>query len=394
MKSGKSSASGKARGVLPYALALSLSLALLPMMHPTPRTGTLRGVTGHQHWATVLCKFADVPDEPQDAAFFEDMFERTDGPSLNSYWDEVSYGKLSVSTDVYGWYGLPHPRAHYSFPGFFFAWALIQDCVDAADADVDFGDYQGVAVMVNSPSPIVMWTKMFTPPDGAHLAFHGLVLASNKWTIAVGAHEMGHAYLMPRGIFHSYAGGEIYQNPWDVMGIPSAYNCALNEDPVYGCLGQHPLACLKYRLGWLEPHRVFDAPSGRHTITLERLAQPPDQGVLLAWVPIDGKRGYAVEARRRVGYDAKLAGDAVIIHRVSPDPYPGSSGPGPCGGAVVDLVDVDGPPYDDDGAMWTVGETFTDPAHGISIHVDAATATGFVITIDKSANPTGLPTEP
>ena len=51
----------------------------------------------------------------------------------------------------------------------------------------------------------------------------------------------------------------------------------------------------------------------------------------------------------------------------------------------MDLVDADGPPYDDDGAMWTVGEAFTDVANGISVHIDSITATGFVITIEKRA---------
>lgn len=393
MKNGRFPRLGKRGSAVPYAVILTLALALLPLGR-APAGGAGMGVFGHQHWATLLCKFSDVSSEPQGTAFFEAMFERTDGPSVNDYWDEVSYGKLSVSTDAFGWYALPHPRSYYNYPGYFFAWSLIQDCVDAADADVDFNDYHGVAVMLNSDSPIVMWTKMFTPPDGAHLPLHGIAIPSNKWSIAVVAHEMGHSYLMPRGVFHSYAGGEVYKNPWDVMGIRSTYNCALNEDPTYGCLGQHLLACFKYRLGWLEPRQVFEATGGRQTITLERLAQPQSEEYLMAWVPIDTKRGYAIEARRRVGYDSKLAGDAVIIHRVSSDPYPGNSRPGPCGGAIVDLIDVDGPPYDDDRAMWTVGDTYTDAVNDISVHVDAITATGFVVTIEKGVSASDVLTGP
>ncbi len=295
---------------------------------------------------------------------------------MNDYWEEVSYGKVSVSADAYGWYGLPHARPDYNYPGNFFAWAVIQDCVDAADADVDFDDYDGVAVMLNSESPIVMWTKLFTPPDSARLPFHGMAIPSNKWYLAVAAHEMGHSYLMPHGSRHSYAGGNVYENPWDVMGIPSSYNCAVNRDPEYGCLGQHTLAYFKYVLGWLEPEQVFEASAGLHSITLERLAQPQTDDYLMAWVPINARSGYSVEARRRVGYDAKLAGDAVIIHKVWRDAY---------GGAIADLIDVDGAPYDDDGAMWTVGENFADPVNNLSIHVNAETATGFVITIDTGA---------
>jgi M6 family metalloprotease-like protein len=388
------------RGVLPFTLGIVLMFTLLPLLGrarierspskgPTSRAqGAVapRGdLVGHQHWAIILCKFADVSAEPEGTAFFEAMFKRDSGPSMDDYWDEVSYGNVRISADAYGWYNLPSDQADYNYPGNFFAWLVIQDCVDVADADVDFNNYDGVAVMLNSDSPIVMWTKLFTPPDGAYLPFHGMAIPSNKWCIAVAAHEMGHGYLMPHGSRHSYAGGEVYKNPWDVMGIPSRYNCAVNRDGEYGCLGQHTLAYFKYVLGWLEPEQVFEASDGLQTISLERLAQPQTDNYRMAWIPIDARSGYSIEARRRVGYDAKLAGDAVIIHKVWRDAY---------GGAIVDLVDVDGAPYDDEGAMWTAGETFSDPVHDISVRVDAATATGFVLTIDAGFTSATGPTGP
>ena len=53
---------------------------------------------------------------------------------------------------------------------------------------------------------------------------------------------------------------------------------------------------------------------------------------------------------------------------------------------MAQVVDVDnnGDP-NDAGAMWTPGETFTDAANGITVTVNAQTATGFQVTIKRGA---------
>lgn len=322
-------------------------------------------VNGPQHWATLMCKFADVAAEPQNAAFFEGMFARTQGPSLADFWREVSYDNIpDVTTDAYGWFTLPNGRSDYDYsdttPGFSVT-AIVQDCVDAADSAVDFSGYDAVAVMLNSPSPVAITTLFpINYPDGAQISLGAIAIPSNKYNLALVAHEMGHAYGLP----HSFANGEVYKNPWDLMGISSGYRCSVNQDPTYGCLGQHPISIYKDRLGWIPDAQIFEAPAGESAITLERLAQPQSDNYLMATIAT-GNTQYVVEARQRVGYDAKLAGDAVIIHLND------------------DLRDADGSPYDDAGAMWLPGETFTDDGRDISVRVDAATATGFTITINN-----------
>lgn len=320
-----------------------------------------------QHWATLLCRFADVGDEPQSAPFFKAMFERSDGPSLTDYWREASYGQIAqLTTDVYGWYTLPGTRVDYDFLGDppFDARTIAQDCGAAADSDVNYADYDQVMVVVNSPFAVAI-TELFIPfPDDQ--TFNVPVLPSNKWNLATIPHEMGHVYGLP----HSSAGGNQTKNPWDLMSV-SRYRCSFNADPVYGCLGQHIIAPFKDEIGFIPPGRKFVAPSGSSTITLERLAQPQTNNYLLAIVgnPTTGAK-YSLEARKRVGYDVKLLGDAVIIHNLS--------------SFIPELVDNDGNDvYDDDGARWTPGETFSDAGNGISITVDEATATGFTVTIQR-----------
>ncbi len=328
-------------------------------------------VEGPQHWAILKCKFADVGSEPQSDTFYEEMFNRADGPDIDEYWREVSYNHISgITAESHGWFTLPKTRAEYSFDSGSSSYdglTIMQHCLYAADHAVDFSLYDSFAVMVNSDAPVAMASfggYQFDVPDGGQFDVGSVLFPSNKLNLALLGHEMGHAYFFP----HSKAEGVEYRNPWDVMGSTSGYRCSVNADPVYSCLGQHTIAAYKYQAGWISDEQKYDAPIGTNTVILERLAQPQTDNYLMATIAT-AETTYVLEARQRVGYDTKLVGDAVIIHKVD------------------DLVDPTGSPFDDEGAMWTPGETFVDEANDIEVHIDSATPTGFVITIRNGSEP-------
>lgn len=337
-------------------------------------------VTGSQPWISILCKFGDVPVEPHDLAFFQGMYSGT-LPGLDHYWREQSYDLVNVAgSGAVGWFTLPKPRSSYIYDmdanGEVEAdlWLLAADCTGVADSSVDFSQYVGINMMFNE------WLDCCAWGGGYYAALDGVSKVwSTTWEppwayadISVIQHEMGHGFGLP----HSSGNyGQTYDNAWDVMSS-DRFNCAASTDPTYGCIGQHTIAYHKDLLGWIPAPQKFAVAGGSATVTLEQLAQPATGDYRMVRVPIAGSSThfYTVEVRRQVGYDVKVAGPAVIIHQVDTTRD-----------RPARVIDIDGNgDTGDAGAMWEVGETFTDVAHGISMYVDATTATGFVVTITNA----------
>src|SRR5690606_27928811 len=262
---------------------------------------------------------------------------------------DVSYGLIDVGgSAAFGVYTLPQPLAYYLPNGDPQLNALANDCAAAADADVNFPTFSGINFMFNADIGCCAWGGKHTLAlDGATKSY------STSWlppwaynNISVVMHEMGHGFGLP----HSSGDyDETYDSPWDVMSRDRV-NCAITRDPVYGCVGQGTIRYHKDILDWIPPDRKYTHVSGEQTLTLERLSLPGDEGYLMAQIPIDGSSThfYTVEARRKVGYDAKLPGEGVIIHEVITNRTRPAR--------VVD-IDNDGDPGDA-GAIWLPGETF------------------------------------
>jgi M6 family metalloprotease-like protein len=333
-------------------------------------------VIGSRPWVSILCKFSDQAVEPKNLAFFQGMYAST-RPGLDHYWRELSYDLANViGSSANGWYVLPHPEAYYNptdTAGGTNLSTLANDCIAAADPVVNYSLYSGINMMFNTD-----FDNGWAWGGSRYMTLDGVTRYwSTTWEppwayadISVIAHEMGHGFGLP----HSSGNyGQVYDNAWDVMS-EDRFNCAADTDPVYGCIAQHTISWHKDILGWIPAGQVFTAGDNINTtITLERLALPQTGNYKMAKIPIvlSSTHFYTLEARQLTGYDVKLAGAAVIIHEVDTTR-----------GIPAHVIDIDGNGNTGDaGAMWTVGETFSDPSAGIAVHIDAATATGFQVTI-------------
>ena len=343
---------------------------------------SLGGVSGSQPWISILCKFADILDEPEDLSFFQGMYANSPG-GLDHYWREVSANEIDiVGSTAVDWVTLPGIHTSYvPVPGSGTDANLdliFNDCTAAVDPVVDFSNggspFAGINLMLNGLLDCCAWGGgRFATLDGVTKTWR--TTWEPPWGYAnegVIAHEMGHGFGLPHA--NNFDGdSNPYDSPWDVMSAATGYAV---DDPTYGALGKHINAYHKDRLGWFAPARRFEPPPDSSTsIVLDHTALANATNYQIARIPIDATHWYTVEARMRTGqYEANLPGDAVIIHQIDTSRSQPSW-----------AVDEQIPPADygdNPGTMWTVGETFTDAANAISVIVESATGSGFRVRVN------------
>ncbi len=347
--------------------------------------GDTRGgsVTGAQPWVSILCKFSDVNDEPENQSFFQNMYANQPA-GLDHYWREVSFDEINVVGSLaIDWVDLPSTQTTYiPVPGENFDAnldLLFDDCTDAADPLVNFatgagGDsFVGINMMFNEELDCCAWGGgRFATLDGLQKLWR--TTWNPPWSFAnegVIAHEMGHGFGLPHAN-NSDDDGNPYDSPWDVMSSATGY--AVNDN-VYGRLGKHINMYFKYQLGWVNDADGFIADSNTDDVLVVNWTDiDVDINYQYARLPLNDGNFYFVESRRQSGqYESNIVGTSVIIHHVDT-----SRGEPPW------VVDGDTPPAnyaDTEGVMWKVGETFVDPVDGYQVEVLAQVANGFRVRI-------------
>jgi M6 family metalloprotease-like protein len=289
---------------------------------------------------------------------------------------EVSYGRVALAvTPVHRWYRLSRDSSGYGLAGgvsFDEQRALIAEAVAVADRDVDFSTYEIVYVVLSRGSSLERSPAFHAyagdgvRADGTELRY-GATFGEDvrggevDYAAHVLVHETGHVFGLP----------DLYDVPhptyWRLFRFAGGW------DPMSSTLpGAHLLAWHKWKLGWLEPSQLTCLQAGgRLTTTLSPLERPG--GLKAIVLPTGPARTFVIEARRRIGQDARLCDEGVLVYTVDATVR---SGEGPIRvrasqrGRNAELISACGPLYEapfDKGP----GEVarFSDAAAGISMVV-------------------------
>ena len=333
------------------------------------------GVFGPQPWVSILCKFRDYADEPNNLGYFKDMYSM-EYPGLDHFWRQNSYDLANLEgSDAFGWYVLPQNRDYYVYNNQLDWGRAAEDCTAVADADVYYPDYVGINLMFNYTLDCCAWGGAWQLDLDGHNQVWRMTWEP-PWgyqNIGVIAHETGHGFGLPHSLGNCQGG---YDNRWDVLSDVWSNG----SDPVWGTMGQHTISYHKELVEWIKPNQFFTSNTGMiNTIALERLALPQTNDYLGARILMNGNPDhfYTLEVRQPteylIDYDKWLPGFAVIIHDVE------VSRPEP---AIV--IDQDGDCNTGDaGAMYTKGEVFTDAVNGITVSIDEVSDSGYVVTINN-----------
>jgi len=278
-----------------------------------------------------------------DTAYFSDLLFSTNVPasSLNDFYIENSYGKMSVTGDVIGWLRMPQTYRYYAGPvagcnrGLGSpprnAQQLAADAVLAANvAGVDFSEYDndndgqmdGFFVVHAGPGfeetgdlcdiHSHKWS-LSTP-----LTLDGVTISNYTMqpeeqgsgapvNIGVFCHEFGHFFGLP-DLYDTDVPPDTASQGLDKWSLMAAGNYARPD----GSSPSHFDPWCKIQLGWLTPIQVtsnlLDAP-------IPQIES--DTVVYRLWAGgAGGNQYYLVENRQRTLFDSFLPGGGLLIYRI------------------------------------------------------------------------------
>ena len=365
------------------AFSLIVLCVLMSLPGRSAAENAAQDTVGHFRIATLLCKYADINDEPADTSEIQRLLGAVPG-GVGHFWQQASYGKATLDTSVVlGWYTLRGSRASYIDPrtGAPDVDQIVRECAALADPFVDFSVFHTINILTNG-----VWRggvggvggRLFHALDGkSNFAF--AVTGFPDWrNQALLTHEIGHGF----GLLHSNNSDQDddpYDNPWTVM---SDINHNAVVHPEFGLLAKHFNAYEKQQLGWLDESDILEIDldalrvGTSQRIALTSLGSAINPGGFFRSVQV--RRGensdffFTIEARERAGdYEAALPASGVIIHEVDLRSRRAAW--------IVDASDPPADRADSPGVVWTPGEVYS--GDGFSIEVLTRHDNGYEISL-------------
>ena len=323
-----------------------------------PEPGKVVSAQGTANIPVILINFKDR-STTYTAANFNTLLFGSGTKSMKDYYEEVSYGKFSVSPGpggVAGWYTASQNHDYYGqndalgkdrWPG-----TLVREAVAAADPTFNFAPYDNdsdcyvdVVDIIHQGSgeesgdlPTDIWSKNWNLYSAYHYGYSnggeyttndpcpagGFIkvddfviqpekLSGSQQTMGVFAHEYGHALGLP----------DLYDTTDSSEGIGAWSLMAYGSWNGISRQGDTPAqmdAWSKSFLGWVSPTHVS-------TSSVTQIKRVEDNSVVYQlldnpngvndWISGTGKGEYfLVENRRKIGFDAALPGEGLLIWHI------------------------------------------------------------------------------
>jgi M6 family metalloprotease-like protein len=286
--------------------------------------------------AVILAQFDDVPANRTSEQIQQDYFGGN--YSVAAYYHTVSYGKVTLTGDVFGWYTLPYPEAHYgkdcltvddaACDGSDASWQIAQDAVAVAEkdtgTDINFMNYD-YYVFVHSgygeeSSGVKNDVWSVTYLGGVWIQTNSKTItrfnvtpeleAGGAVPLGVYCHEFGHNLGLP-DMYDTHT-GKSRMGRWELMD-----KGLWNGKPP----GSEPAelsAWSRNRLGWLPAANIvtYDSDSDQ-LMTMQPLEEAPSNGTISAViVPLATKEYYLFENREPISNDAYLPDEGIVGYHI------------------------------------------------------------------------------
>jgi M6 family metalloprotease-like protein len=294
--------------------------------------------TGKTPWLVLLCKYNDVPDEPQAPVFFQQLFtsvgKGTD--NLYDYFAAQSHSRLSLDGTVVAskWYTMGRPLSDVTttYPGAddtSIRYARIRACLDAAQNDFHYPDFVGIAAMFNAQGEAgnVGLNQNELSYNGVDQQYGLIGQDPGSWNVTFLSHEMLHGY----GLQHSFdtannqCGGGLGEY-CDRLDIMSAMNVDSFNGIYFGMVGFDDAgpslnAVYAHTLGWVADAEIESwNGSIEQTFTISALDLANTQKInpVLVEAPVGGAF-YSIEYHRAIAWDRAIPNDVVLVGRNGSD---------------------------------------------------------------------------
>lgn len=305
-------------------LTISLLILLISVLLVPPDNQVAAAPPGHSLTPATLNQPSDTTSTPTTStkivvilAEFPDAKHKVTAdeikrrliPSLNDYFQEVSYGKASVTIEITrDW--ILSSKAFSSY-GKMLGWLpgsvikrpeMVNDVLQAAGNHVSFSQCDGVIVIV----PTVSITPFAsTDPINAHgTTINWVTVQTENMTAEVYAHEIGHTVFGMPDLYDPNLtdAGEfsgIYMGTWCLMSFHPAF--------------EHFCAYNKIVANWISSEQIKTlSPGTSELVTLEPL-EIKTSGIQVIKIPTDNKKYYLIESRRKIGFDKSIPDEGVLI---------------------------------------------------------------------------------